>query len=95
MKRLFFIIFLPVIAVGAMKALDKRKTSMPVIGFNNSILAECATPALTSVDNRLSELCTTAADMLPDILSGKEVSQKVTFPAGLVERDTFSVSQNG
>ena len=39
-----------VLAVGALKALAERKIDVPnevaVVGFNNSVLSECSTPAL-------------------------------------------------
>ena len=62
---------------------------MPVIGFNNSVIAEASTPALTSVDNRLETLCPTAVDMLTSLLSGTEIPRKVVIPARLVERETL------
>lgn len=77
------------LAVGTLKALQSAGLSMPVIGFNNSILAQCASPALTSVDNMLDTLCPTAVKMLVDILNGKETPQKIILSAKLIERDTF------
>lgn len=78
-----------VLALGTQKALQRIGLSMPVIGFNNSTLARCATPELTSVDNRLSVLCETAMTMLDDLLNKKEVAPHVIVPTELVERDTF------
>ena len=77
------------LAVGALKALRKAGLSMPVIGFNNSILAQCSSPALTSVDNMLDTLCPTAVNMLTDLLDGKSVPQKIVISSKLIERDTF------
>lgn len=79
------------LAVGALKALQKAGRTMPVIGFNNSILAQCSSPALTSVDNMLETLCPTAVNLLTDILGGKSVPQKVVISSKLVERDTFQI----
>lgn len=78
-----------ILAIGACKALAGSNRDMPVIGFNNSILAECATPPLTSVDNMVEALCTTAAGMLQDLLDSKLPPSKVTVAARLVERETF------
>ena len=77
------------LAIGAMKALQECGLSMPVIGFNNSILSECCSPSLTSVDNMLDTLCPAAISMLTGILEGKSVPQKMVISATLVQRDTF------
>lgn len=77
------------LAIGALKALQKAGLSMPVIGFNNSILSQCSSPALTTVDNMIDTLCPTAVSMLTDLLEGKNVPQKVIISSKLVERDTF------
>ena len=78
-----------ILALGTQKALQRIGLSMPIIGFNNSTLAKCATPELTSVDNRLATLCETAMTMLDDLLDKKEVAAHTVIPAQLVERDTF------
>lgn len=78
-----------ILALGTQKALQRIGLSMPVIGFNNSTLARCATPELTSVDNQPALLCETAMGMLSDLLDKKEVAPHAVIPALLVERDTF------
>ena len=80
------------IAIGALKALREEGRDMPVIGFNNSVLAECSSPSLTSVDNMLDTLCPTAVDMLENILADKNVPPKIIIPPKLVERETFRVN---
>lgn len=77
------------LAAGALRALRKEGVSLPVIGFNNSILAECTYPALSSVDNRLEKLCPTAVSLLSNLLSGKRVPEKTVIPARFVERESF------
>lgn len=62
---------------------------IPVIGFNNSLLCECAWPRLTSVDNMVETLCNTGISVLRDVFDGKTVTHKMTLSANLVERDTF------
>jgi LacI family transcriptional regulator len=79
------------LAIGALKALQKFDLTMPVIGFNNSILAQCSSPALTTVDNMLDTLCPTAVQMLVDILENKTVPQKIVISSKLIERDTFHI----
>lgn len=80
------------LAIGALKALQQTNRSMPVIGFNNSILAQCSSPALTSVDNMLDTLCPTAVNILTDLLNGKSVPQKVVLSSKLIERETFKIN---
>ena len=79
------------LAIGAMKALQNVHRELPVIGFNNSILAQCASPSLTSVDNMLETLCPTAVNMLIDLLDGKSVPSKMVISSKLIERDTFRI----
>lgn len=78
-----------ILAIGACKALAALGRQMPVIGFNNSVMAECATPSLTSVDNMVETLCATAVSMLRELLDEKHPPARVTVAARLVERDTF------
>ena len=77
------------LAAGAQKALTERGLSLPVIGCNNSAIAECASPALTSVDNRLDLLCPAAVNLLAEFLSGRIPPRKTVIPARLVERESF------
>ncbi|MCH4158227.1 MAG: LacI family transcriptional regulator [Acidaminococcaceae bacterium] len=80
-----------IVAVGAQKALVARGLSLPVIGCNNSILASCSTPSLTSLDNRLEALCPAAISVLVDVLEGKGdmTPSLTTFAPFLVYRDSF------
>ena len=79
------------LAIGAQKALAALGKSMPVIGCNNSILAECATPSLTSIDNRLEVLCPAAVELIPRLLAddGSAVPSKTVFPPLLIYRESF------
>ena len=80
-----------VMAVGAQKALYAHELRLPVIGCNNSVLAECATPALTSIDNRLDILCPAAVDVLTKVLENGEnaAPSKTIYPAVIVHRESF------
>ena len=75
------------LAVGAIKAANKIGKHISVIGFNDSKLAECMD--LTSVDNRLCELCPLVVRMLEDLTAGENVQKKTVLPSRLVYRDTF------
>lgn len=79
-------------AVGAVKYAKKYGMSIPedisVIGFNNSQLAQCCDPELTSVDNRVEQMCVTTVDMLMKVLRGEEIPAKTVIQAGLALRGT-------
>lgn len=82
------------LAVGGQKALAEAGLRIPIIGFNNSPYAECASPALTSVDNMLDTLCPTAVRLLAGLLAGQDVPKKVLISSKLVERDTFRMEES-
>lgn len=82
-----------VIAVGALKALAERELAVPrdvaVVGFNNSVLAECATPSLTSIDNHIEDLCTMAVKTMLDVFDRKNVPAKQVIQGSIVFRESF------
>lgn len=79
-------------AIGAMKALTKRGYTIPgevaVVGYNNSILAQTATPTLTSIDNLASSMARQAVGILADLFQRKEVSRKIVLTPSLVIRES-------
>ncbi len=80
-------------AVGAIKYAVLRRISIPkdlaVIGYNNSALACCSEPELSSIDNRSRQLCQETVDRLIDVLSGNtSVPQHLCVPCCLVQRAT-------
>lgn len=81
------------LAVGALQALQERGITVPgevgVIGFNNSVLARCAFPPLSSVDNKVGALCETAVHLLMGVFEGKNVPQQTVLTADLVRRESF------
>ncbi|WP_196590358.1 LacI family DNA-binding transcriptional regulator [Pectinatus frisingensis] len=77
------------LAIGAQKALLKINRNIPVTGCNNSILSQCATPMITSLDNRLDVLCESAVDLLTKIMNKTAVPSKIVFPARLIQRNSF------
>lgn len=82
------------LAVGAQRATFKKNKKVPVIGCNNSILAECSTPTLTSLDNRLESICATAVHTVTQLMDGKGalVPSKLSFSAQLIEKESFIFS---
>ena len=75
-----------IFAVAAQRAALRHGKNIPVIGCNNSILAQCATPTITSLDNKLTSLCNAAVHIVTE-LTGKEadsVPVRTEFSADLV-----------
>ena len=77
------------LAMRAQKELAVKKRAVPVIGFDNSLLAECASPALTSVDNRLADMCDAAAGLLLRLQNGETPDALTMFTPCIVERESF------
>lgn len=76
-------------AIAAQKAMGTFDITRPIVSFNNSILATCANPRLTSIDFMLDTMCSTAINMLFDLILGKRIPSKVVISPVMVERDTF------
>ena len=80
------------LAVGALKFAYEHRINVPkelcIIGYNNSILAECTEPALTSIDSRVEALCITTVKTLMGIFNGDKVPDKTYIAANLIKRNT-------
>lgn len=81
-----------IMAVGAVKYASRKGIKIPedlsIIGYNNSILSQCTSPELTSVDNRVESLCITTVNTLMKVLEGGNIPPKTTISTMLVERGT-------
>lgn len=79
-------------AVGVLKCLSARGVAVPgdisVVGFNNSLLAECCTPSLTSVDSLMVEMGRTAVATLLEVLAGKKPQPRITFAPDIRLRES-------
>lgn len=80
-----------ILAVGALKAIyDLDKISkISVVGFNNSMIAKCSTPTLTSIDNLIEAVTSTALNTLTNIFNNVEMPQTTVLSAKIVERESF------
>lgn len=80
------------LALGAVKFAKRAGLKVPgelsVIGYNNSVLAICSDPELTSIDIRLEKLCQHLTASLMHALEGEELPNKSVFSGELVERET-------
>ncbi len=81
-----------ILALGAQKSLQRIGLKMPIIGFNDSNLARCTTPELSSIDNKLSDMCERALQILDALLDKKEAPTHTVIPATLIERDSFRLN---
>ncbi len=62
------------LAAAALKFAQDAGLQVPeqlrIVGYNDSVLARCCTPALTTVDNHVQQLCTALVDMLLENFAG-------------------------
>lgn len=83
------------LAVGALKFAKAAGLRVPedlsIIGYNNSAIAQCCDPELTSIDNKLELICNQCTSSLMDVLSGKKIPVKSIFSADLIKRGTTSI----
>ena len=63
-------------------------SELEIVGYNNSTLAECCEPELTSVDSKPVTLCKQCSDALITVLAGGEFPNKSVFSAELIKRGT-------
>ncbi|MDE7016802.1 MAG: substrate-binding domain-containing protein, partial [Lachnospiraceae bacterium] len=82
------------LAIGAMKYAQQKGLRIPedisVIGYNNSVLTNCCSPELTSVDNCLEIQTHQLVQTLLHVLAGEGVPNKVIFSGKLIKRHTTS-----
>ena len=82
------------LAVGAIKYANAKLLKIPgelcITGFNNSALSICCDPELSSIDNKVEELCAITTDQMMAVLRGeeKQAAQKSQVPCRLVKRCT-------
>ena len=80
------------LAVGVIKYAKENHISIPseleIIGYNNSTLAKCCEPELTSVDGKLEALCKQCVNALTSTLAGEDFPNKSVFSAELIQRET-------
>lgn len=80
------------LAIAAVRyAMENGRTipdDLSIIGCNNSILVNCCKPELTSIDNKLENMCRRLVDALMDVLAGKEIPQNTVISGELITRGT-------
>ena len=80
------------LGIAAVKYAQNNNLRIPedlsVIGYNNSILTDCCTPELTSIDNQLETQSRCLVKTLIGVLSGQDMPHKTVFSGTLVKRKT-------
>ena len=80
------------LAIGSIKYAQKKGIRIPedlsVMGYNNSMLTNCCTPELTSVDNRLETQTHQLVQTLLGVLAGEEMPKKSIFSGKIIKRGT-------
>lgn len=80
------------LALAAVKYARSMNYQIPeefsVLGYNNSLLADCCEPEITSIDNKLETLCQHLITTLLGVLGGKEMPKKTIFSGEIVKRGT-------
>lgn len=80
------------LAVGCVKYAKLNNLSIPedfrIIGYNNSAIAEYCSPELSSVDNRLEELCRLSVDALEQVLVQHESPHNIVLSGRVITRET-------
>jgi LacI family transcriptional regulator len=81
-----------VLAAGVLKGLTYRGVKVPedvvVFGYNNSIICQCTTPELSTVDNKVGQLARKAADTLFKVLNGEKIAPLKTVVPELIYRQS-------
>jgi LacI family transcriptional regulator/LacI family asc operon transcriptional repressor len=80
------------LAIGALKFARAHSFKIPdefsIIGYNNSIIAECCDPELTSIDNKLEAVCNHCVNTLMGVLKNEEMPNRTVFSAEIIKRGT-------
>ncbi len=80
------------IAMGVLKYANRNHLKIPeelcLIGYNNTRLADCCYPELTSVNNNTEAACVTAISMLMRKLQNMAIPSRFTVSASIIERQT-------
>lgn len=80
-------------AIGAIKyAISKQlhiPTDLSIVGYNNSTLCVCSEPELSSVDNKIEQVCLDTCNRLIEILQGNtDIPNQSIINCSLIQRGT-------
>lgn len=80
------------LAVGVLKAAAQLDRQVPetlsIVGYDHSVLSECTNPRISTIDNKVEDLCAIGITLLGDLLAGKTVAKKYIINCELIEKET-------
>lgn len=80
------------LAAGAVKYAIRSQLRVPddfqVTGYNNSVLSVCSTPEITTLDNRVEFMCTTAVSHMLRVFQSLDTPSHTIFSGNIVKRQT-------
>ncbi|MCI8591992.1 MAG: LacI family transcriptional regulator [Lachnospiraceae bacterium] len=80
------------LAVGAVKYASRNGLRIPedfqITGYNNSVLANCSTPEITTLDNQVEFMCTTAVSQMMQVFQKHRIPSRTMFSGYVVEQKT-------
>lgn len=83
------------LAIGAIKYVKSVGLKIPeevsIVGYNNSLLATCCDPELTSIDNHVETLCISTISTLMRVLTKASAPNKTTISNDLILRETTNL----
>lgn len=86
------------LASGAVKYAKLHNIPIPdelsVIGYNNSLLTVCSDPEITSIDNRLEDLCFQLVKTCIGVLNGENMPPKIIYSGELIQKATTKLQKN-
>lgn len=77
-------------AIGVIKALRERKLSIPIVGFDDNVLASYVTPTLTTVRQDISLLSECAVQDLLSLIETGQVKKRL-LPYEIVVRESAKI----
>lgn len=83
------------LAAGAVKYALRNNLRIPedfqITGYNNSVLSDCSTPEITTLDNRVEFMCTTAVSMMLQVFQERDLPSKTMFSGRIVAKATTRI----
>lgn len=80
-------------AVTAVNVLTKMNVAVPdkiaVLGYNNSYLCDLSSIKISSIDNKIEDMCKSAANMMQSVFSGNDTEKSITFDCEIIKRESF------
>ena len=77
-------------AIGALKALKEKKISIPVVGFDDNILASYVSPSLTTVKQDITLLAEYAVHDLLELISTRQAKHRL-LPFEIILRESAQI----